>query len=317
MTRLAILDDYQKIALSMADWASLAPGVEVRAFHDTLSCEDEVAKRLSDFEIVVAMRERTPFPKSLLDKLPRLKLLVTTGRRNASIDVKAASGRGIIVAGTTMLPYPTAELAWGLILALARNLAYEAQAMRSGRWQSTVGVGLHGKVLGLLGLGNLGGQVAGFGKAFHMRVIAWSQNLTAEHAASLGVQRVEKEELFRQADFLSIHLVLSPRTTGLVGAAELALMKPTAYLVNTSRGPIVEESALMDALSHRRIAGGALDVYNQEPLPENHPFRHLENLLLTPHLGYVTLENYRDAYGQALEDVRAFLAGSPIRVLQP
>lgn len=313
--RLAILDDYQNVALSMADWDGLRPSLQIQTFRDTLKSEDAVAERLRDFEIVVAMRERTAFRRSLLERLPKLKLLVTTGMVNASIDKKAAAERGIIVSGTTSLRHPTAELTWGLMLALARNITREDAGMRNGAWQTTVGISLHGKVLGILGLGKLGSQVAVFGKAFMMDVIAWSENLTIEHADSLGVQRVEKQELFRRADFLTIHTVLSKRTRGLVGPDELAAMKSTSYLINTSRGPIVEERALIAALETGKIAGAALDVYDQEPLPADHALRRLENVILTPHLGYVTDENYRAFYGEAAENVRAFLAGKPIRVL--
>jgi phosphoglycerate dehydrogenase-like enzyme len=313
--RLAILDDYQNVALAMADWDGLRRIAQIQTFHDTLEREEAVAERLRDFEIVVAMRERTTFRRSLLGQLPKLKLLVTTGMVNASIDVKAAAERGIVVSGTSSLRHPTAELAWGLILALARNITRESTGMRNGAWQTTVGVGLHGKVLGILGIGRLGSQVASFGKAFLMEVIAWSENLTVEQASLLGVQRVEKEELFRRADFLTIHTVLSKRTRGMVGFHDLATMKSTAYLINTSRGPIVEERALIDALETHKIAGVALDVYDQEPLPADHALRRLENVILTPHLGYVTEENYRVFYGEAVENIRAFLAGNPIRVL--
>jgi phosphoglycerate dehydrogenase-like enzyme len=315
MTRVAILDDYQRVALSLADWQSLGPGVDVQAFHEKLSGEDTLANRLQDFEVIVAMRERTPFPRSLLQRLPKLKLLVTTGMRNVAIDVKAAAEFGLVVSGTGLLTPPTAELTWGLILALARHIPQEAQQMRSGGWQTSVGVGLHGKVLGILGLGKLGSEVARVGKAFQMEVIAWSQNLTAEHAKVLGATRVEENELFQRADFLTIHLVLSKRTRGLVTARKLALMKPTAYLINTSRGPIVEERALIDALTKRKLTGAALDVYDEEPLPADHPLRQLDNVVLTPHLGYVTVENYRECYGQAVEDIRTFLEGHPIRVI--
>ena len=313
--RAAILDDYQGAALAAADWASLKPAVEVTAFHDTLADGAQVAARLADFEIVVAMRERTPFPQALLARLPKLKLLITTGKRNAAIDVKAAAAQGVVVSGTDMLPYPTAELAWGLILSLARNIPREERGMRAGGWQTTLGVGLRGKTLGVLGLGNLGSQVARIGKAFGMEAIAWSQNLTAERAASIGAALVTKEELFRRADVVSIHLVLSERTRAVVGAAELALMKPTAYLVNTSRGPIVDVKALSAALESRRLAGAGLNVYDSEPLPRDHALRKLDNVVLTPHLGYVTAENYRQAYGHAVEDIRAFLDGKPLRVL--
>jgi phosphoglycerate dehydrogenase-like enzyme len=317
MTRVAILDDYQDVALSVADWKSLGPEVAVQAFHERLVGEDVLVKRLADFEVIVAMRERTHFPRSVLERLPKLKLLVTTGMRNVAIDAKAAAELGIVVSGTGMLTPPTAELTWGLILALARHIPEEAQHMRSGGWQATVGVGLHGKVLGVLGLGKLGSEVARVGRAFQMEVIAWSQNLTAEHASSVGATRVEKDELFQRADFVTIHLILSERTRGLVTARELALMKPGAYLINTSRGPIVEERALIDVLTNRKIAGAALDVYDEEPLPENHSLRRLDNVVLTPHLGYVTVENYRRAYGEAVEDIRAFLAGNPIRTISP
>jgi phosphoglycerate dehydrogenase-like enzyme len=315
MTRVAILDDYQHVALSAADWESLGPEVTIRAFHERLSGEDTLAQSLKDFEAIVAMRERTHFPRSLLQRLPKLKLLVTTGMRNAAIDVKAAADLGIVVSGTGLLTPPTAELTWGLIIALARHIPQEAQQMRNGGWQTTVGVGLNGKVLGVLGLGKLGSEVARVGKAFQMEVIAWSQNLTAEHAGSLGATRVEKDELFQRADFVTIHLVLSKRTRGLVTAREIALMKPEAYLINTSRGPILDESALLQALNTRKLAGAALDVYDEEPLQADHPLRKLDNVVLTPHLGYVTVENYRQAYGDAVEDIRAFLGGHPIRTI--
>src|SRR6195256_1796636 len=315
--RLAILDDYQKAALALADWDGLRPGVEIQTFHETLASEDAVAEALADFEIVVAMRERTAFRRALLERLTKLRLLVTTGMVNASIDLKAAAERGIVVCGTDSLRHPTAELTWGLILSLARNIPREDAGMRRGGWQKTVGIGLHGKVLGILGLGKLGSQVADYGKAFQMEVIAWSENLTAERANSMGVRRVDKQELFLRADFLTIHTVLSKRTRGLVGPDDLSAMKPAAYLINTSRGPIVDERALVAALEGHKIAGAALDVYDQEPLPVDHPLRRLENVVLTPHLGYVTAENYRVFYSDAVENVRAFLAGNPIRVLEP
>lgn len=317
MKRIAILDDYQNAALAMADWESLRPAVEVQAFHDTPATEDSVAERLREFEIVVAMRERTTFRRSLLERLPKLELLVTTGMRNASIDVKAAAERGIMVCGTNSLPHPTMELTWALILALSRSVPREDAGMRNGKWQTTLGIGLHGKVLGILGLGKLGSQVAAVGKAFQMEVIAWSENLTAEHANSLGVRRVDKAELFRRADFLTIHTILSKRTRGLVTSDDLGAMKPTSYLINTSRGPIVDERALISILEEGKIAGAGLDVYDQEPLPAGHALRRLKNVVLTPHLGYVTIENYRVYYGDAVEDVRAFLAGNPVRVVVP
>lgn len=315
ITRIAILDDYQNVAMSLADWGSLGPDVSAEAFHDRLAGEQTVVERLREFEIIVAMRERTPFPRSVLDRLPNLKLLVTTGKRNAAIDVKSAAEKSVVVCGTGMLTTPTVELTWALILALARSIPQEAQNMHAGGWQKTAGIGLEGKVLGLVGLGRLGGEVARIGKAFRMGPIAWSENLSAERAGSLGVERVSKQELFRRADFISVHLVLSQRTRGLIGAGELTAMKPTAFLVNTSRGPIVDEAPLIAALEARKIAGAGLDVFDQEPLPPDHRLRKLDNVVLTPHLGYVTIENFRKAYGQAVEDIRAFLAGNPVRVI--
>ena len=313
--QVAILDDYQSVAIALAPWDTLPPTVKVVPFHDTLGEESSIAQRLRDFEIIVAMRERTAFPKSLLERLPNLKLLVTTGMRNASIDLAAAAARKILVCGTELLGYPTAELVWGLILGLARNIPSEVRAMQDGAWQTTLGIGLRGKTLGVLGLGRLGSEVAAVGKAFQMNVIGWSPNLTEERASAMGVRYADKSGLFREVDFLSIHLVLGERSRGLVGRRELSLMKPSAFLINTSRGPIVDEEALLHALQARSIAGAALDVYCEEPLPALHPLRRLRNVLLTPHLGYVTVENYRLAYGQAAEDIAAFLAGRPIRVL--
>jgi phosphoglycerate dehydrogenase-like enzyme len=315
-TRVAILDDYQDVALSMADWSSLGAGVSVQSFHEPLGHENAVADRLRDFDIIVAMRERTPFPGSLLARLPSLKLLVTTGHRNAAIDVKAAAGRGVPVSGTSTLSTPPVELTWGLILSLARKIPQASAAMRSGAWQTTIGVGLHGKTLGIIGLGRLGTDVARIGKAFGMHVVAWSQHLTSDITGPLGVELVDKATLFRRADVVTIHLVLSPRTHGLVGHDELAAMKPTAFLVNTARGPIVDEQALLATLGGRGVAGAGLDVYDEEPLPADHPLRRLDNVVLTPHLGYVTVENYREAYGQAVENIRSFLAGTPLRVIQ-
>lgn len=315
--QLAILDDYQGVALRLADWASLAPAVNSVPIRDFLPDVEAAANRLRDYELVVAMRERTPFPGALITRLPKLKLLVTTGMRNAAIDLKAAAERGITVCGTDMLPYPTAELTWCLILALARNLVPEDRNMREGGWQTTVGVSLKGKTLGVLGLGKLGSEVARVAKAFGMNVIGWSQNLTAERAGAADAELVTKDQLFRRADFLTIHMLLSDRTRGLVGPSELAAMKPSAFLINTSRGPIIDTSALLTALELRRIAGAAIDVYDQEPLAADHPLRKLDNVVLTPHLGYVIEENYRHAYGHAVEDVRAFLDGKPIRVLSP
>lgn len=313
--RVAVLDDYQNVALQMTDWSVLPSDVQVQVFRDHLADPQEVAQRLRGFEIVMAMRERTPFPRRLLEELPQLKLLVTTGMRNASIDLEAAQDLGITVCGTRGVPYPTAELTWALILALVRRVPQEDKATRAGQWQVSVGEGLNGKVLGLLGLGNLGSQVATVGKAFGMSLLAWSQNLTAERAAQYGATLVSKDDLLSRSDIVTIHLVLSARTRGLISARELGLMQRTAYLINTSRGPIVEEQALIQALQQGTIAGAALDVFDEEPLPLDHPFRRLENTVITPHLGYVTVEGYRIFFGDAVEDMRAFLSGTPTRVI--
>ena len=317
MARVALLDDYQGVALRMADWKSLPKDAEVVVFQDHLADEGAVAKRLADFDIVMALRERTPFTRALLERLPKLKLLITAGMRNASIDMKAAAERGVLVCGTAGLPYPTAELAWGLILSLARRIPAEDRATREGRWQTTVGLGLNGKTLGVLGLGTLGSRAARVGRAFEMEVLAWSQNLTAERAAEAGVTLVPKDDLLARSDFVSVHLVLGERTRGLIGARELGLMKRSAYLVNTSRGPIVDEAALIRALQEGTIAGAGLDVFDEEPLPPDHPLRRLPNTVIAPHLGYVTEETYRIFYGQALDDIQAFLRGEPVRVLRP
>ena len=315
MIQVAVLDDYQRAALRLADWKSLEPEVQVQSFPEHIADPAELAKRLHVFECVVLMRERTPFPKTLIEKLPNLRLIVTAGMRNAAIDVEAATARGIQICGTETLGYPTAELTWGLIIALARKIPEEWAALRQGKWQSRLGVGLKGKVLGVIGLGRLGSQVATIGKAFGMNVIAWSQNLTEAKAAEIGVKRVEKEELFAGADFVTIHLVLGDRSRGLVGDAELDRMKPSAYLVNTSRGPIVQEKALVEALKSDRIAGAAVDVFDREPVAKDHPYLALDNLLATPHLGYVTEEGYRRIYGEAVEDIRAFLQAKPVRAI--
>ena len=316
MTKIAILDDYQTVALDLAPWDSLPPGVEVEAFPDHLHDEDAVAERLQNFDIVVAMRERTPFARSLFRQLPQLKLLVTTGMRNASIDLVAAQEFGVIVCGTRGMRTGTAELTWGLILSLARHIHEEDRAVREGKWQVHLGPGIEGKTLGIVGLGSLGSQVAAVGLALQMKVVAWSQNLTADRAEQAGVQLVSKAELFSVSDFISIHLVLSERSRGLIGASDLAQMKPTSFFINTSRGPIVNEEALVFALEQRRIAGAGLDVFDQEPLPLDHPFRSLDNVLVTPHIGYVTSDNYRLFYQDALENIVAFLDGSPTRLME-
>jgi phosphoglycerate dehydrogenase-like enzyme len=317
MARVALLDDYQDVALQMADWKSLPADTEVHVFRDHLDKDDALVARLHDFDIIMAMRERTPFTRSRLERLPHLKLLITAGMRNAAIDLQAASDCGVMVCGTEGLPYPTAELTWALILGIMRQIPREDHATRNGHWQVSLGLGLQGKILGMLGLGRLGSQVATVGNAFNMQVIAWSQNLTAERAQEYGATLVSKDELLAQSDILTIHLVLGDRSRGLIGAGELAKMKPTAYLVNTSRGPIVDEAALLHALEQGMIAGAALDVFDIEPLPLDHPFRRMENVVVSPHIGYVTEETYRVFYGDTLENIHAFLAGKPIRVLNP
>jgi phosphoglycerate dehydrogenase-like enzyme len=315
MHRIAVLDDYQSAAAGFADW-SLVPGpVDVVEFADHLADEDALADRLTPFEVVVAMRERTPFPRTLLERLPHLRLLVTTGRRNASIDVAAAAERGITVCGTGSHAAGPVELTWALILAVARQVPLEDASVRAGGWQETVGTDLAGATLGVLGLGRLGERVARIGQAFDMDVVAWSQNLTGQRAAEVGVRLVDRDELFATADVLTVHLVLSDRTRGLVGRDELERMKPSAILVNTSRGPIVDEAALLDALSSSRIAGAGLDVFDTEPLAPDHPLRSAPRTVLTPHLGYVTEKTYEIFFREAVEAVAAFLAGSPIRVL--
>jgi phosphoglycerate dehydrogenase-like enzyme len=312
--RIAILDDYQHVALDYTDWTAV-PDAEVVVYHDHLDGDDEVVERLGGFDVVVAMRERTPFTRARLARLPDLRLLVTTGMGNAAIDMAAAREQGVVVSGTGGLLTPTAELTWGLILALARHIPAEDRDVREGGWQHTVGTDLAGATLGVVGLGNLGAAVARVGLAFGMHVVAWSQNLTDERAAEVGVDRVDKAELFRLADFVTIHLVLSDRSRGLVGRAELESMKPTAYLVNTSRGPIVDEAALLDVLGSETIAGAGLDVFDREPLPADHPLRTMPNVVATPHLGYVTDGTYRRFYTDIVEDVVAFARGAPVRVI--
>ncbi|GAB2576976.1 D-2-hydroxyacid dehydrogenase family protein [Streptomyces capparidis] len=315
--RCAVLNDYQDVARSLADWSPVLDRVEVTGFTGHFADEDALAAALRDFDIVVTMRERVPFTASLLARLPRLRLLVTTGMRNSVIDLAAAAEHGVTVCGTASSSTPPVELTWALLLGLARGVVGENTALREGGpWQSTVGADLHGRRLGLLGLGRIGGRVAQVGLAFGMDVVAWSRNLTDERAAEVGVRRAASlEELLAGSDFVSVHLVLGDRTRGLVGARELALMKPTAYLVNTSRAAIVDQDALLAALREGTIAGAGVDVFDVEPLPADHPVRSAPRLLATPHLGYVTEGNYRTYYTQAVEDIRAFLAGEPVRVL--
>jgi phosphoglycerate dehydrogenase-like enzyme len=317
--RLSILDDYQGVALDMADWSPVrARGVEIAVGRFPFADAEDVVRSLADSEIVCAMRERTAFPKSIVDRLPKLKLLITTGMRNASFDMAALRDRGVTVCGTGGPGggnEDTAELAWGLILGATRRIAEDHAFMRQGGWQTRIGHRVAGKTLGLLGLGRLGSGVARVGLAFGMKAIAWSQNLTAEKAAAQGVERVEKDELFRRSDILSVHLVLSDRSRGLVGAREIGLMKPSAILVNTSRGPICDTAAVIDALKSGRLAYAGFDVYDQEPLPIDHPLRTTPNVILTPHIGYVTDENYRSSYPQIVENVLGFLDGKPVRVI--
>ena len=312
--KIAILDDYQRVARGLADWGRLPAGSELTVFDRPLA-EEERGVALQPFEVLVIMRERTPFPAALLERLPHLRLLVTTGGRNAAIDLEACRARGITVSGTGNVGAPTAELAWGLILALVKRIPAEERALRAGAWQTGLTEGLAGKRLGVVGLGKLGTQVARVGQAFGMEVVAWSQNLTAERAAEVGVRRVEKQELFATSDVVSLHLVLGERTRGVVGAAELNAMKPTAWFVNTSRAGLVDEPALLAVLREQRIAGAGLDVFPIEPLPAHHPLLTLPNVVLTPHLGYVTRENYAVFYRDALEDILAWKAGAPVRVL--
>jgi phosphoglycerate dehydrogenase-like enzyme len=304
---IAVLDDYQGVALSMADWSVLEGRVSVTVFNDHIADIDAVVSRLLPFDIVCVMRERTPMTRAVIERLPKLRLIASTATRNASIDVKAAEERGIQVVHTGYSSAPTIELTWALILAGARHLVDENSSLRGGGWQRFIGEDLGGRALGLLGLGNIGSAVAQIGKAFGMTVIAWSQNLTADRAAAAGAVLVAKEELFRQADIVSIHLVLSGRTRGLVGEAELALMKPTARLVNTSRGPIVVEADLLEALRKGKIAGAAVDVFDQEPLPLDHPFRSLPNLLATPHIGYVSRGLYERFYQDTVDNIAKWL----------
>jgi phosphoglycerate dehydrogenase-like enzyme len=314
--RLSILDDYQGVALDMADWAPLRRrGIDIAVERKPLVDEDEAARALAESEIVAAMRERTPFPRTLVDRLPKLKLLVTTGMRNAAFDMAALRERGVVVCGTEGGGLDTAELAWGLILGAARRIAEDYRDMRDGLWQTRIGHRIAGKTLGLLGLGRLGAAVARVGLAFDMKVIAWSQNLTAERAAAIGVEYVGKEGLLRRSDILSVHLVLSPRSRGLIGRDDIALMKSDAILVNTSRGPIVDTDAVIEALEDGRLGYAAFDVYDREPLPAGHPLRRARNVLLTPHVGYVTEENYRSAYPQIVENIAAFLDGKPLRIV--
>jgi phosphoglycerate dehydrogenase-like enzyme len=314
--RCAVLDDYQDCALGFADWSSLK-GVQVTNFTVVITTADALAEQLAEYEIIVAMRERTRFDATLLARLPRLKLLVTTGMRNSAIDITAAHARGITVCGTRILPYPAPELTWGLLLALARHIPAEVASVRAGeKWQTRIGVGLSGKTLGIVGLGKVGSQITRFAHAFEMRVLAWSPNITVERCESAGAERAPSlDALLQRSDIVTLHIVLAESTRGMIGARELALLKPTALLVNTSRGPLIDEKALVQTLTENRIAGAALDVYDTEPLPAAHPLRTLPNVVVTPHIGYVTRENYQIFYNDAIDDIQAWFKGSPIRTL--
>jgi D-3-phosphoglycerate dehydrogenase len=318
MTRLrcAILDDYLDLALNVADWARLADRVDVTVFKHHFPNQEAAASALKDFEIVCAMRERTPFPRALFAELPKLKLLLTSGMRNAAIELEAAKERGVVVCGTQWSQDPTAPLTMGLILELTRGIGRENARMHAGElWQSFGGIEIEGKTLGIVGLGKLGAKMAGLGKAFGMKVIAWSPNLTPERCHEAGVGDASKEELFANADVITIHVVLSERSRGLVGREDLARMKPTAFLVNTSRGPIVDEQALLETLQQRRIAGAGVDVYSVEPLPLDHPFRKLDNMVITPHLGYASVDGLRAHYSQMVDAIDAWFKGEPPRRL--
>jgi phosphoglycerate dehydrogenase-like enzyme len=315
--RCAVLDDYQNVALTLADWGKLATDVDVTVFNQPMSGPDEVHRTLRDFHIVCMMRERTPFRRPTIEALPNLKLLITTGARNASIDLAAAAERGITVCGTGAFGNPTTGITYGLILELTRRIGFEHARLKSGElWQVTLGPDIEGKTLGIIGLGKLGQRVAGVAKAFGMKVIAWSPNLTPEKCQEAGVGYATKDQLFRQADFVTIHVQLGDRSRGLVTAKEFALMKPSAYLINTARGPIVDEKALITALTERRIAGAGLDVFDVEPLPLDHPFRRMDNVVITPHLGYVSRQNYEHYFPDIVEDILSFIAGKPMRVVK-
>ena len=316
MLNVAILDDYQGAANRFGDWSRIAAEVKLTIFEDHRTDEDALVNRLKDFDVICMMRERTPFGASLIARLPKLKLLITSGMHNRSLDVAAAAARGVVCCGTKSAGSPTAELTWGLILGFLRHIPLEDRATRLGAWERTVGASVEGKTLGCAGLGKLGGRVARIGKAFGMSVVAWSQNLTTARCAEVGVELVSKAELLRRADVLTIHLILSERTRGLFKAADLALMKPTAILVNTSRGPIVDEAALVDALKRKAIAGAGLDVFDTEPLPLDHPLRRLDNTVITPHLGYVEEANYAAYFTGYVDAIRGFLDGQPVNVMK-
>ncbi len=318
MLKAAILDDYQNVALSLADWDRLKGKVDFTVFTDNLADVDAVAKRLADFDIVIMNRERTPFLADLLQKLPKLKLLLTSGMVNRSIDVKAANAQGIVVCGSLSSSSSTPELAWGMIIALARHIPREVRNLQEGRWQETVGIGLKGRTLGIIGLGHLGIPMARVALAFDMKVAVWSPNMSQERADKVmpGLKAVSKDEMMSGSDFITIHMPLGPRSIGIVSAADIARMKPTAYLINTSRGPIVEQEALYKAVRENKIAGCALDVYDIEPLPKDHPVRSLPNSVLTPHLGFVEVDAYKRHFAEAVDNIENWLAGKPSRVIE-
>ena len=315
--RCALLDDYQGVALKMADWSKVAGDLDIKVFSEPLGGAEETARALQGFAIICAMRERTPFPRPLIEALPDLRLLITTGMVNRAIDLEAAKARNVVVCGTPSVGNPTTGIAWGLILEVTRKIGSENARLKGGApWQSVVGTDVEGLTLGVIGLGKLANRVAEVGKAFRMKVVAWSQNITPERAQAAGVgYAASLEELMRQSDIVSIHIPLTPKSRGLIGAKELGQMKPSGLLVNTSRGPIVEEAALLAALRNNKIAGAGFDVYDVEPLPLDHPLRKLDNVVLTPHLGYASQQNYRAYFAGMVEDIRGFLDGKPVRVL--
>jgi phosphoglycerate dehydrogenase-like enzyme len=314
--RCAILDDYQNVALKLADWSAIGDRIDVTVFDKPFTSGDEAAVALKDFEIVCAMRERTPFPRKMFEALPKLKLLITSGMRNAAIDLEAAKAHGVTVCGTAMVGNPTAGLTIGLMLELTRKIGFEHARMKAGEpWQVTLGEDFEGKTLGIIGLGKLGTKVAKIAQALGMKVLAWSTNLTPEACAEAGVTYATKEELFAKSDVITIHVVLSDRSRGLVSREDIARMKPTAYLINTARGPIVDEAALLETLQAKKIAGAGIDTYSHEPLPIDSPLRKLDNVVITPHLGYVTAENYKRIYAEMIEGIGGFLKGAPVRPL--
>lgn len=315
LTRLGVLDDYQGVTLSMGPWDRLPPGLAIEVFRDTITDREALVARLAPFDALLIMRERTPFPRALVERLPKLRLLITTAARNRAVDVEACAERGITVCGTPSVAHPTVDLTWGLILSLLRRIPEQERALREGRWQVALGTTLEGKTLGVVGLGNLGSRVARVGAAFGMRVIAWSQNLTPERASAAGATAVDKATLLRESDVVTLHLVLSDRSRGTIGAAELAQMRRSAVVANTSRGPLIDQAALIAALQEGRIAGAGLDVFDEEPLPAGHPILSAPNTVLTPHLGYVTEENYRVYFQGAVEAVEGYLKGAPVRAL--